>query len=71
MAPEAIPDSLEGLANRLDRVGIEAVALGIWFSRELQVVGVPIVVVEARHMRVSLSTMHNQTDRNDALRIAR
>jgi transposase len=38
--------------------------------RELQPGGLPIVVVEARHMRVSLSTMRNKTDRNDARGIA-
>jgi transposase len=32
--------------------------------------GLPIIVVEARHMRVSLSTMRNKTDRNDARGIA-
>jgi transposase len=38
--------------------------------RELQPAGVPIIVAEARHMRVSLSTMRNKTDRNDARGIA-
>ena len=61
---------LEGSADRLDRVGVEASSLGIWLYRELQPAGVPIVVVEARHMCVSLSTMRNKTDRNDARGIA-
>jgi transposase len=56
--------------DRLDRVGVEASSLGIWLYRELQPAGVPIIVVEARHMRVSLSTMRNKTDRNDARGIA-
>ena len=47
-------------------MGVEASSLGIWLYRELQPAGVPIIVVEARHMRVSLSTMRNKTDRNDA-----
>jgi transposase len=51
-------------------VGVEASSLGIWPYRELQPAGVPIIVVEARHMRVSLSTMRNKTDRNDARGIA-
>jgi transposase len=37
---------------------------------ELHSSGLPIIVVEARHMRVSLSTMRNKTDRNDARGIA-
>jgi transposase len=68
--PEAIRAALEGFADRLDRVGVEASSLGIWLHRELHPGGMPIVVVEARHMRVSLSTMRNKTDRNDARGIA-
>ena len=68
--PEAIRCALEGFADRLDRVGVEASSLGIWLYRELQPAGVPTIVVEARHMRVSLSTMRNKTDRNDARGIA-
>jgi transposase len=66
----AIRSALEGYADRLDRVGVEAPSLGIWLYRDLQPAGVPIIVVEARHMRVSLSTMRNKTDRNDARGIA-
>lgn len=68
--PAVIRAALEGCADRLDRVGVEASSLGIWLYRELQPVGLPVIVVEARHMRVSLSTMRNKTDRNDARGIA-
>src|SRR5437016_6834170 len=68
--PAAIRSAVEGYADRLDRVGVEGSSLGIWLYRELQPAGVPIIVVEARHMRVSLSTMRNKTDRNDARGIA-
>ena len=68
--PEAIRSELEGSADRPDRVGVEASSLGICFYRELQPAGVPIIVAEARHTRVSLSTMRNKTDRNDARGIA-
>src|SRR5438874_4561864 len=68
--PEAIRSAVESYADRLDRVGVEASSLGIWLYRELQPAGLPIIVVEARHMRVSLSTMRNKTDPNDARSIA-
>src|SRR6185312_223478 len=55
---------------RLCRIGIEASSLGIWLHRELTAAGLPVIVVEARHMRVSLSAMRNKTDRNDARGIA-
>nr|WP_309493994.1 transposase [Bradyrhizobium arachidis] len=64
--PAAIRSAVEGYADRLKRVGVEASSLGIWLCRELQPAGLPIIVVEPRHMRVSLSTMRNKTDRNDA-----
>ena len=68
--PDAFRFALESYADRLDRVGVEASSLGIWLYRELQPAGVPIIVVEARHMRVSLSTMRNKTDHNDARGVA-
>jgi transposase len=43
--PEAIRCALEGFADRLERVGVEASSLGIWLYRELQPAGVPIIVV--------------------------
>jgi transposase len=67
--PEAIC-ALEGFADRLGRVGIEASSLGMWLYREMQPTCLPVIIVEARHMRVPLSTMRNKTDRNDARGIA-
>ncbi|MDE2464242.1 MAG: transposase [Alphaproteobacteria bacterium] len=63
--PEAIPCTIEGFADRLWRVGDEA-SLDLWLYRELQLKRFPMIVVKAQHMRVSLSTMRNKTDRNDA-----
>jgi transposase len=69
--PEAIRSALEGFADILWRIGVEVSSLGLWPYRELYAGGLPIIVVEARHIRVSLSTMPNKTDRNDARGIAR
>lgn len=68
--PEAIRSALKGYADRLGRVGIEASSLGMWLHRELQEMGLPVIVVETHHMRTSLSAMRNKTDRNDARGIA-
>ncbi|MGY4473336.1 IS110 family transposase [Bradyrhizobium sp. USDA 3364] len=67
----AISSAVEGCADRLERAGGEASSLGTWLHRELQTAGLPIIVVEARHMCVSLSTMRNKTDQNDARGIGR
>ena len=64
--PATIRSAREGYADRLSRVGVEASSLGLWLYRELHAGGLPIIVVEARHMRVSLSTVRYKTDRNDA-----
>ncbi len=56
--------------DRLSRIGVEVSSLGQWLHRELHQCRLPIIVVEARHMRVSLSTMRNKTDRNDVRGIA-
>lgn len=69
--PEAIRCALERSADRLGSIGVEASSFGIWFYGELQPAGVSIIVVEARPMHVSLSTMRNKTDRNDARGIHR
>jgi transposase len=57
----AIRSALEGYADRLSRIGVEASSLGLWLYQELQAEGLPIIVVEARHMRLSLSTMRNKS----------
>ena len=68
--PAAVRSVLRDDADSLARIGIEASSLGIWLHRELTAAGLKMVVVEARHMRVSLSAMRNKTDRNDARGIA-
>ena len=68
--PDTIRSALENWRNRIARIGVEASSIGIWLARELQRLGLPVIVVEARHMRSSLSAMRNKTDRNDALGIA-
>jgi hypothetical protein len=60
LGAEAIRSALEGFADRLAGVGVEASSLGLWLYRELHAGGLLIIVVEARHMRVSLSTMRNK-----------
>jgi transposase len=68
--PEAIRSALAGFADGLQRIGLEASSIGLWLYRELHPAGLPVIVVEARHMHASLSAMRNKTDRNDARGIA-
>lgn len=68
--PDVLRTALADHANGLVRVGVEASSIGVWLHRELQVRGLPMITVKARHMRQSLSAMRNKTDRNDARWIA-
>jgi len=68
--PEAICIAIRPHVTGIARIGIEASALGMWLARELKAEGLPVTVVETRHMRSALSAMRNKTDRNDAHGIA-
>lgn len=68
--PETLLHALHPYAADIARVGIEASSIGIWLARELKAEGLPVIVVETRHMRSALSAMRNKTDRNDAQGIA-
>ena len=52
------------------RVGLEAGPMSQWLYAELAAVGLPVICVEAQHMRSALAAQRNKTDRNDARGIA-
>jgi transposase len=68
--PAVLCQELEAHRGQLSRIGIEASSIGVWLHRELNAAGLPVILVEARHMRSSLSAMRNKTDRTDARGIA-
>ncbi len=68
--PDAIGAVLQEHAAELRRVGVEASSVGVWLQAELSARGFDAIMIEARHAHVSLSTMRNKTDRNDARGIA-
>jgi transposase len=68
--PAAIDEAFGVHVAELRRVGIEASSLGGWLQVELSGRGYEVIVIDSRHTHVSLSTMRNKTDRNDARGIA-
>ena len=68
--PAAIAGALQPFANKLRRVGHEAGALSPWLHPELQAVGLPVVCLEARHVRAAMAAQRNKTDAADALGMA-
>lgn len=51
---------------RLDRVGHEAASVSPWLHRELNAMGLSMVLLETRHSAAALKGQRNNTDKNDA-----
>ncbi len=68
--PDALATVLQPYTADLRYVGVEASSLGGWLQTELSARGFEAVMIEAWHTHVSLATMRNKTDRNDARGIA-
>ncbi len=68
--PEAVAAFLRGLGLTLVRVGLEAGPLSQWLHAGLAAAGLPVVLLETRHVKAALSAMTVKTDRKDARGIA-
>ena len=68
--PDVIASLLAKGGYACKRVGLEAGPMSQWLYAELAAAGLPVICVEARHMRSALSAQRNKTDRNDARGIA-
>src|SRR4051812_26859158 len=68
--PEALIGWLRGLGLELARVGLEAGPLSQWLYAAMRDAGLPIELLETRHVRDAFKAMPVKTDRNDARGIA-
>lgn len=68
--PEALAAFLRGLGLTLTRIGLEAGPLSQWLHADLVAAGLPMVLLETRHVKAALSAMTVKTDRKDARGIA-
>ncbi len=68
--PAAIREVLGPFMQGLNRVGHEAGALSPWLQPQLLALGLPVVCLEALHVRAALNAQRNKTDAADALGIA-
>lgn len=68
--PEALVAWLRGLGLTLARVGLETGPLSQWLYAGLHKAGLPVELLETRHVRDAFKAMPVKTDRKDARGIA-
>src|SRR3984957_16369758 len=68
--PDALLTVLRNPAYHFKRIGLEAGPLSQWLFSPLAEADLPVICVEARHMRAVLKAQIKKTDRNDARGIA-
>src|SRR5215207_11329751 len=68
--PEALIGWLRGLGFDLARVGLEAGPLSQWLYAAMRDAGLPVELLETRHVRDAFKAMPVKTDRKDARGIA-
>jgi len=69
--PEVIAAFIKSHAPHVVRIGLEAGATSTWLWTELNMMGLPVICIDARHAKAALKMQINKSDRNDAFGIAR
>ena len=65
-----IAATLRTRAPQAERIGLESGPLSIWLCHALSALGLPVVCLDARHAKASLSLQLNKSDANDARGLA-
>src|SRR5205085_11678389 len=68
--PEVLTAWFRGLGISLSRIGLEAGPLSQWLYAGMREAGLPVELLETRHVRNAFKTMPVKTDRKDARGIA-
>jgi transposase len=68
--PQALIAWFAALGLKLTRIGLEAGPLSQWLYTGIRQAGLPIELLETRHVRAAFKTMPVKTDRNDARGLA-
>ena len=68
--PEVLIDWFRGLGFAVARIGLEAGPLSQWLYAAMREAGLPVELLETRHVRDAFKAMPVKTDRKDARGIA-
>ena len=68
--PEALIAWFRGLGFGLERIGLEAGPMSQWLYAAMRAAGLPVELLETRHVRDAFRAMPVKNDRNDARGIA-
>src|SRR6476620_3973969 len=68
--PQALIAWLAAHGTAMARIGLEAGPLSQWLFAEMKAAGLPVDLLETRHVRAAFEAMPVKTDRNDARGIA-
>ncbi len=69
--PAAIAAFIKAKAAGAKRIGLETGPTTTWLWHELRALGLPVICIDARHAKAALSLQINESDRNDAIGLAR
>jgi transposase len=64
--PEAIAETIRSKAPGATRIGLESGPLSTWHWHALRAMGLPVICLDARHAKATMSGQVNKTDKNDA-----
>jgi transposase len=68
--PEAIAETIRAKAPVAIRIGLESGPLSTWHWHSLRAMGLPVICLDARHAKATMSGQVNKTDKNDAYGLA-
>ena len=69
--PAVIAEFIEAKAGSAVRIGLETGPTATWLWHELRALGLAVICIDARHAKAALSLQINESDRNDAVGLAR
>lgn len=68
--PEAIAETIKSRAPNATRIALESGPLSTWHWHALRTMGLPVICLDARHAKATMSGQVNKTDKNDAYGLA-